>query len=250
MPLESMHRTAAYVASPPSSHLLGWLMGLGSAGLFAVAIIDSSLIPLTLPGSTDLLLLLLSAHPRTSNTQVVSLVACAIAGSIVGGYATWEAGRKGGVATLEKHVPRRLLDRITRWIERYGALSVAFAAMLPPPIPLLPFLLASGALGVSRKIFLLAYGSTRTVRYSLIGWLGFNYGKRVVRMWRRSLADWSTPILCIYGGLVVLVLIYGLWKVFGMRRKGRLRRILLKIRRTLRQAHAFFGKPRRACQTY
>ncbi len=39
-----------------------WLTHLGALGLFFVAVIDSSVIPLPLPGSTDLLLLFMVAH--------------------------------------------------------------------------------------------------------------------------------------------------------------------------------------------
>ena len=39
-----------------------WLTHLGALGLFSVAVIDSSVTPLPLPGSTDLLLLWLVAH--------------------------------------------------------------------------------------------------------------------------------------------------------------------------------------------
>ena len=45
-----------------SAHGLHWLMGFGTMGLFVVSTIDSSIIPLPLPGSTDLLLILLVAH--------------------------------------------------------------------------------------------------------------------------------------------------------------------------------------------
>ena len=49
-------------AAGHSAHGLRWLMGFGTLGLFAVSVIDSSIIPLPVPGSTDLLLILLVAH--------------------------------------------------------------------------------------------------------------------------------------------------------------------------------------------
>jgi len=51
-------------ATPPvrSSLLPLWLTHLGALGLFAVVVVDSFVIPLPLPGSTDLLLLWLVAH--------------------------------------------------------------------------------------------------------------------------------------------------------------------------------------------
>jgi membrane protein DedA with SNARE-associated domain len=128
-----------------------WLTNLGALGLFSVAVIDSSVIPLPLPGSTDLLLLWLVAH----SGDPWLLAPCAIAGSILGGYTTWHIGRRGGEKALRHYVPARLLRRIVRWVERHPVLAVFVPALLPPPIPLLPFALASGALGVSRKRFLL-----------------------------------------------------------------------------------------------
>ncbi|MGA7857802.1 MAG: VTT domain-containing protein, partial [Terracidiphilus sp.] len=137
-----------------------WLTHLGIPGLFFVAVIDSSVIPLPLPGSTDLLLLWLVAH--SGNPWLLAPIA--ITGSLVGGYTTWDVGRKGGEAALQKHVPAKILKRIVAWVKRHPVFSVFLPAVLPPPIPLLPFALASGALGVSRIRFLTVYGAARTLR--------------------------------------------------------------------------------------
>jgi membrane protein DedA with SNARE-associated domain len=179
------------------------------------------MIPIPIPGSTDLLLLLFAAHRLTSVSQVVTFVACAFAGSLIGGYLTWGAGRKGGDAALEKLGRGRLVLRITGWVKRNGMLSVGIAALLPPPIPLLPFLLAAGALGVTRGRFLASYAISRLIRYSFVGWLGFTYGRRIVVAWQRELNGWSTPILCVYLGLVALGVAYGIWKFIRERRKVR-----------------------------
>ena len=186
-----------------------WLTHMGMLGLFFVAVIDSSVIPLPLPGSTDLLLLWLVSH--SGNPWV--LASSAIAGSILGGYTTWETGRRGGEAALSRHVPARILKRIVGWVERHRILAVFLPAVLPPPIPLLPFALAAGALGVSRNRFLAVYGAARCLRYSIIAWLGVAYGRRIVRMWTGTLQKWSTPLLCVFVGLLVLGVCYGIWKM-------------------------------------
>jgi membrane protein DedA with SNARE-associated domain len=201
-----------------SSPFLRWLISFGAIGIFVIAVIDSSIIPLPIPGTTDLLLLLISVHPKATAIHIGSLVALAIAGSLIGGYLTWNTGRKGGVPALEKHVSAKVRGRIDNWVKRHGSLAVFLAAVLPPPIPLTPFLLAAGALGVSRARFLISYSAARITRYSLIGWLGFHYGRQVVHFWRHSLAEWSTPILYIYGGLVVLGVSYALFKFIKTRR--------------------------------
>ena len=93
---------------PTRAHGLRWLMGFGTLGLFAVLVIDSSIIPLPVPGSTDLLLILLVAH---RGSPVFAAVA-ATAGSIFGGYLTWATGEKGGEAALHRYLPRRFGKRL------------------------------------------------------------------------------------------------------------------------------------------
>jgi membrane protein YqaA with SNARE-associated domain len=191
-----------------------WLTHMGVLGLFSVAVVDSSVIPLPLPGSTDLLLLWLVAH--SGNPWL--LAPCAIAGSILGGYTTWHIGRRGGEAALQNYVPARLLGPIVAWVERHRILAVFLPALLPPPIPLLPFALASGALGVSRRRFLVVYGAARSLRYSFVAWLGVTYGRWIVRSFAGNLHKWSTPLLCVFVGLILAGTFFGIWKIRGLRK--------------------------------
>jgi membrane protein YqaA with SNARE-associated domain len=197
---------------PPLAPL--WLTHLGALGLFSIAVVDSSVIPLPLPGSTDLLLLLLVAH----GGDPWLLAPCALAGSMLGGYTTWHIGRRGGEAALRSYVPALLLGRIVGWVERHRILAVFLPALLPPPIPLLPFALASGALGVSRRRFLVVFGTARSLRYVFIAWLGIAYGRSLVRFWSRSIQPWSTPLLCAFVGLLVAGVCFGIWKIRSLRK--------------------------------
>jgi membrane protein YqaA with SNARE-associated domain len=185
-----------------------WLIHLGAVGVFAVSVIDASVIPLPLPGSTDLLVLLLAAHRE--NPWL--LATAAISGSMIGGYLTWAAGRRGGEGMLERHVPQRFLKPITRWVERHGVVTVCLASILPPPVPLTPFLLAAGALGVPRNRFVLSFAAARTMRYGFLAWVGATYGRRVLRLWSQYLAGWSDVVLWTFVGLLVAAVLFGLWK--------------------------------------
>lgn len=109
---------------------------------------------------------------------------------------------------LRRYVPARLLARIVVWVERHPILAVFLPAVLPPPIPLSPFVLASGALSVSRGRFLTVFGAARTLRYSLIAWLGVVYGRLVVN----ALQKWSVPLLCVFVTLLAGGVCVGLWK--------------------------------------
>jgi membrane protein YqaA with SNARE-associated domain len=213
-----------FLALPVQRSLMPhWLTHLGLLGLFFVAVVDSSVIPLPLPGSTDLLLLWLVAH----GGDPWLLAPCAIAGSILGGYTTWQIGKKGGEAALRRYVPARLLGRVVGWVERHRILSVFLPAVLPPPIPLLPFALASGALGVSRRRFLVVFSAARILRYSFIAWLAAVYGRRIVRLWSGNLEKWSTPVVCVFVGLLVAGVCFGIWKVSGLRKSDAAKKLAL-----------------------
>jgi membrane protein YqaA with SNARE-associated domain len=198
-------------ARPSATHkhlMPHWLVHLGAVGVFGVSLLDSSVIPLPVPGSTDLLILLLVANQ--GNPWL--LAGAAISGSLLGGYLTWSAGKKGGEATLQRYVPRRYLKPITRWMKRNGVVTVCIAAVLPPPIPLLPFLLSAGALGVSRRSFIASFLLARGARYGLDAWLGATYGRHVIRAWAEYLAGWSEVIIWSFLGLLAAAIIFGIWK--------------------------------------
>src|ERR1035437_9247891 len=76
-----------HASAPPH-----WLTHLGALGIFSVAVIDSSVIPLSIPGSTDLLLLWLIAHGGVSGVRAAS----ATAGGLRGGTPTGRPGGRGG----------------------------------------------------------------------------------------------------------------------------------------------------------
>jgi membrane protein YqaA with SNARE-associated domain len=199
-------------AAPRQHHPLipHWLTKLGPLGLFLVSVVDSSVIPLPIPGSTDLLLLFLVSH---NDGDPWLLALCAIAGSILGGYTTWHIGRKGGQAAPRRYVPASLLARIPKSVERHPVLAVFLPAVLPPPIPLSPFIFASGALGIARNRFLIVFGAARTLRYGLIAWLGVAYGRGVVRLWSRELQEWSAPLLWTFFGVLAAGICFGIWKL-------------------------------------
>ena len=79
-----------------------------------------------------------------------------------------------------------------------------------------PFALASGALGVSRSRFLVVFGAARTLRYSLIAWLGVVYGDHLIRLWSATLQKWSAPLLWVFAGLMVVGACFAIWKIRGL----------------------------------
>jgi len=200
---------AAKAAAQGHHHLVpGWLLHFGVAGVFGVSLLDASPIPLPIPGSTDILILILGA-----NGEWPWLLALAgVAGSVIGGILTWGTGKKGGEAMLDRYVKKRLRTRIDRWMKGHGIRSVILAALLPPPIPLLPFLLAAGALGITRRQLIIALTIARTIRYGAEAALAMIYGQAILRFCHRYLAGWSNVILYSFLGLLAAAIIFGVWK--------------------------------------
>jgi membrane protein YqaA with SNARE-associated domain len=187
------------------------MLALGMPGLLFVSAVDSSPIPLPIPGSTDILLILLAA--RSGHWLLLILIATA--GSAIGGYSSYKTGRVGGVLALQRYVPTRYLTSLTSWTERHSFVAVALPAILPPPMPLTPFLLAAGALKMNLRTFMGSYVGSRALRHSFTAWLGIHYGRAIVRTWNRFYARYNgemLEILCVVIALTIAVPIIILWK--------------------------------------
>lgn len=194
-----------------------WVARLGAPGLFAVSLIDASIIPLAIPGSTDLLLIWLIGHG--GSPWLLGL--CAWGGSLVGAWTTWRLGKKGGEKAIRRYVPPRFQKRVRGWAQKHPLLVLFLPAVLPPPIPLWPFLLAAGALGATWKRFLAAFGAGRALRYGMDSWLAYVYGRRLMRLWSSTLKQWESEILCSFIFLTVLGIAWGIWKLRRTARQNR-----------------------------
>jgi membrane protein YqaA with SNARE-associated domain len=186
-----------------------FFLHLGLVGLFLVAIVDSSFVPFPIPGVTDIMLILYAA----GHTNPILLVAIATLGSAIGGLVSHAAGQAGGMAFLKKHVPVRILTRVTSWMETHAILAVSLPAILPPPMPLSPFVLAAGAVRMSRKKFMAAFTLSRLVRHIIAVWIGIRYGHAFLHLWTHFSAKWATTILITIWTIILLSLAFAIWKL-------------------------------------
>jgi membrane protein YqaA with SNARE-associated domain len=187
-----------------------FLFSFGLFGLFLVSIVDSSFVPLPIPGITDVMLVILAA--RHSNWLVLILIATL--GSALGGYLSYHAGQSGGIAFLEKRIPPRIFNLVRDWMERHAILAVAIPAILPPPMPLTPFVLAVGALKMAKKKFMTTFTISRAARHSIAVGLGVHYGRHILRLWDRISARYATPILIVLWTAILLSCAIAFWKLY------------------------------------
>ena len=200
----------AFAAPAVARSVRRWIFHLGGLGFIPLGLLDSSLIPL--PGSMDVLTIILSARQRE---LWIYYALMATLGSVVGAYATYRVARKGGKETLERKFPARTLKKVYSIFSRWGFGAIAIAAVLPPPVPLLPFLFAAGAMQYSVKRFLVALTLGRVVRYSLLAFLAARYGRQMLTF----ISQHGHPVLLAVIGLIAAVVLVLVVIFAGKRQK-------------------------------
>src|ERR1700733_1544733 len=201
---------AAAVHHRARSPFMHMLLSFGFCGVFLVSIVDSSFVPLPLPGITDIMIIVMAAQHQ----NLILLVLLASAGSALGGYFSHLVGQRGGMAFLEKRIPPRIFKRVCEWMEKHAILSVALPAILPPPMPLSPFVLAAGALNMSLKKFMITFTISRALRHAAAVWLGFHYGRPILRLWNSLSDKYATPFLIVLWVGIAISCGIAFWKLY------------------------------------
>ena len=141
-----------------SRFTLRWLWHLGGPGLILVGLVDNSVIPT--PGGMDILTVILTVRHRELWWYYGLM---AVAGSLLGGYVSYRLGRKGGKEGLDKRFGGERMEKVYRKFERGGFFTVFVPAILPPPFPTGPFLVAAGALNYPLRKFMTYLAVARTI---------------------------------------------------------------------------------------
>jgi membrane protein YqaA with SNARE-associated domain len=121
-------------------------------------------------------------------------------GAMIGGYITYALARKGGKQTMERKLSRKRAKQVSKAFERWGFFAVAVPALMPPPFPFVPFLLAAGAMQYSPKKFIGALALGRGLRYSIAAWLGYVYGNHILRFF----SQYYKPAMTLLIGMAVV----------------------------------------------
>jgi membrane protein YqaA with SNARE-associated domain len=177
------------------TRLSDFFIALGPFGLFAVALLDSTFVPL--PSSADAIMILLTvAHPR----WMIFYALLATAGSAVGCVILYYISRRAGSRALRRFSPAKQA-RVKELIDRYDVLSVMVASLMPPPFPFKLFVITAGVFRFNVMRFTVAIISGRLFRFLLEGYLAIRYGAQA----KRILAKYY-PWIAL--GLAVLIIIF------------------------------------------
>jgi membrane protein YqaA with SNARE-associated domain len=174
--------------------ILGYFLSL--PGLVLMGLLDASMV-FFLPLGIDFVVIIMAAR-KPDLFWLYALLATA--GSLAGAAGTFWIGKKAGENGLSRFVTARRLKRVKARVNR-GAVVVAGLALIPPPFPFTPFVLAGGAFGMNPWSFFGALAAARVFRFGVEAALAAHYGRGVLR-WMR------TPMFQnVVGVFIVLALV-------------------------------------------
>lgn len=149
-----------------------YLVTLGAFGVFAIAVLDATFVPM--PGGVDAVTLFLS-HQTPSHWALYA--ASAAIGSVLGCVILYDISRRAGRRALSRFSERKQM-RVKELIERYDVLSVLVASVLPPPFPFKLFVVTAGVFRFPLLRFAIAIAAGRAFRFALEAYLAARYGDR------------------------------------------------------------------------
>jgi len=188
--------------------LLPFLAKFGIWGIGALALLDSSTLPV--PMDAFLAFSVWNDKPRF---WLYCLLAAA--GSAIGGLLPYGLGRAGGELFLLKHVNRERFERMRTRFERQEFLAMMIPSMLPPPTPWKAFVFAAGVFEMRVLPFMLAVFCGRMVRWLALSLLVLKLGPGAVDVVRRH----ALPLVALVGVLAVAGFA---WWWFRKKRAGKL----------------------------
>jgi len=178
--------------------MLVWLAQYGIWGIGAVALLDSSSIPVPMD-------LILAGAIWADKPHFWLVVLMASAGSAVGGLVPFLLGRAGGELFLLKRMDRAKLEKMRDKFERQEFLAVLIPSMLPPPTPWKIFVFGAGVFEMRILPFMLAVFTGRAIRWLLLSLLVIKLGPGAADM----VAHHAMKVFLV--ALAIGILAFALW---------------------------------------
>jgi membrane protein YqaA with SNARE-associated domain len=186
--------------------LLPALAKLGFWGAGAIALLDSSSIPVPMDA-------ILAVYVWNDKSHFWLYCLMAAAGSAIGGLLPYGLGRAGGELFLLKRVNRERFERMRTRFEKQEFLAMMIPSMLPPPTPWKAFVFAAGVFEMEVVPFMLSVFAGRMVRWLLLSLLVLKLGPGAVDV----VAHHALPIMGVVGGLAAIGFV---WWWMRRKRKG------------------------------
>jgi len=155
--------------------ILPAIIKLGFWGAGAVALLDSSTIPVPMDA-------ILAIYIWQDQRHFWIYAVLAAAGSTIGGLLPYGLGRAGGELFLRKRVHEERFELLKKRFERQEFLALAIPSMLPPPTPWKVFVFAAGVFEMRVALFMLAVFTGRLIRWLVLSLLVLELGPGAVQV--------------------------------------------------------------------
>jgi LPXTG-motif cell wall-anchored protein len=188
--------------------LLPFLAKFGIWGIGALAVLDSSSIPIPMDA-------FIAISVWNDKGRFWLYILAAAVGSAIGGLLPYGLGRAGGELFLLKRVNRERYERMRTRFERQEFLAMMIPSMLPPPTPWKAFVFAAGVFEMRVIPFMLAVFCGRVVRWLVLSLLVLKLGPDAVQL----VAHHGLSLMAIVG---LLALAGFAWWWFRKKRTGKL----------------------------
>jgi membrane protein YqaA with SNARE-associated domain len=172
--------------------LLPFLVKFGIWGIGALALLDSSSIPVPMDA-----FLAISIWNDKGRFWLYCLAAAV--GSAIGGLLPYGIGRAGGELFLLKRINRERFEKMRARFERQEFLAMMIPSMLPPPTPWKLFVFAAGVFEMRIVPFMLAVFCGRLVRWLVLSLLVLKLGPGAVDVMKSH----ALPVVAVVGVLAV-----------------------------------------------
>jgi membrane protein YqaA with SNARE-associated domain len=182
----------AHVMADWKLMILPALLKWGIWGVGAVAVLDSSSIPVPMDA-------ILAIYVWNDKPHFWVYCLMAAAGSAIGGLLPYWLGRAGGELFLLKRINRAKFERLRDRFQRQEFLAVMIPSMMPPPAPWKMFIFASGVFEMRVPSFLLAVFVGRMLRWLVLSILVLKLGPSAVDLVARH----ALPTVLVVGALAV-----------------------------------------------
>ncbi len=166
-------------------------------GVLVLSALDSTML-FFMPAAIDTAVVVMSVRDRDFFWLYPVLAA---SGSVAGAALTFALGHKVGEPGLKRWISEPRLKQVRHKIDHHGVVAMGMTAVLPPPFPLTPFVLASGAFGLNKRKFFLTLAASRLLRFGTESLLALAYGRRILAWLKSDISDYALS------GLVVLALV-------------------------------------------
>lgn len=191
------------------------LKPLGVWGVFALAVVDSSSIPMPIDA-------IVIGYVASDHAKFVVYAFMAAFGSAVGSLVPYYIGRAGGELFLLKRVNRERYEKLRDRFEKQEFLAIMVPAMMPPPMPVKLFEFAAGVFEMKPIWFFAAIFLGKFVRFLAWAAITVFYGPTIVQTIGRTLHQHLGLVLAVAGAIIVALALFVTRKIFDRRNGTRL----------------------------